>query len=332
MNTHTQTANAWYALDAESVLQSLGGHYQGLTEEEAATRLSVVGPNALPSAPGPSWWLIGLRQFRSPLIYILALAAVVSTVIGKFTDAGFIAAVLLMNALIGGFQEWRAERSTQALQKLLRMTATVIRNGQANEIDAERVVPGDVISLESGNRVPADLRLLNANGLETDESLLTGESIAVAKNPAWTGSTDTPLADRVNMAFAGSFVTRGRGKGVVTATGTSTHVGSLALDVMKTAGGKPPLLIRLERFTKVIGIVILVAVVLIAVDWDPVLWSRRFDDVLIQHRPGRGRNPRRTAGCDHCGACRCDHANGKAGSDDPSPRCGGGAGQLHPCL
>ena len=132
MNTQTQTADAWHALNADSVLQSLGAQYQGLSEEEAATRLSAVGLNALPSAPSPPWWLIGLRQFRSPLIYILVLAAVVSTAIGEFTDAGFIAVVLLMNALIGGIQEWRAERSTRALQKLLRIIATVVpqRSGQ----------------------------------------------------------------------------------------------------------------------------------------------------------------------------------------------------------
>lgn len=118
--------------------------------------------------------------------------------------------VLVCNATIGSYQEWRAERSSLALRKLLQIRATVQRNGEIIEIDAEEVVPGDVVWLETGNRVPADIRLMSDNGLEIDESLLTGESLTVHKVPSWTGDESVPLADRRNMAYAGSIVTRGR--------------------------------------------------------------------------------------------------------------------------
>ncbi len=206
-----------------------------------------------------------MRQFRSPLIYILGVAAVVSLFIGEFVDAGFIVGVLVVNALVGGVQEWRADRSTRALQKLLRIRASVLRDAQVSEIDADQVVPGDVVYLESGGRVPADLRLVSGHGLEIDESLLTGESVAVVKNPTWQGQATAPLAERLNMAYAGSAVTRGRAKGVVVATGASTHVGHLALDVMSAESGQPPLIMRLERFTKVIGVAVLIAALVIVV-------------------------------------------------------------------
>ena len=152
----------------------------------------------------------------------------------------------------------RAEKSMHALKKLLRIHALIQRDGEVREVDAQEVVPGDVVWLESGNRVPADMRLVGTQGLEIDESLLTGESLAVSKDPAWTGAEATAVADRNNIAFAGSIVTRGRGKGIVVATGTATNVGQLALDVMGTAGGKPPLLARMEKFTNWVAVVILV--------------------------------------------------------------------------
>ena len=194
-----------------------------------------------------------LRQFINPLIYILVIAAVVCVIIGDVKDAAFIAAVLAINAVIGTYQEWRAEKSSHALKKLLRIRQ-VVRDGEVREVGAEEVVPGDIVWLESGNRVPADLRLLGIQGLEIDESLLTGESLAVQKDAAWSGPESTPVADRRNSAFAGSVVTRGRAKGIVVATGTATNVGQLALDVMGNVGGKPPLLERMEKFTNWVAV------------------------------------------------------------------------------
>ncbi len=265
MDQQLQQVQAWHALDLPSLEKSVDATPHGLTGSEAAERLEKFGPNVLPHAPRPAWWQIALRQFRSPLIYILGVAAVVSVAIGEPTDAGFIAAVLGLNALIGGYQEWRAEKSTQALQQLLQIRAAVTRDGEVCDIDAEKVVPGDAVWLESGNRVPADVRLVSAHGLEIDESLLTGESLAVSKDPAWTGDAPTPVGDRRNMTFAGSIVVRGRAQGMVVATGSATHVGQLALDVIGAPGGKPPLLERLERFTHVVAAAVLVAACAVAV-------------------------------------------------------------------
>jgi magnesium-transporting ATPase (P-type) len=253
----------WHALPARDVVAALEACESGLTGDAARSRLALYGPNTLPQSPPPAWWAIGLRQFKSPLIYILALAAVVSAAIGHGEDAAFIAGVLVLNALIGGTQEWRAERSSRALQQLLTTRASVLRDGEVREVDAETVVPGDVVWLESGSRVPADLRLLQAHGLEIDESLLTGESLPVVKDPAWIGDASAPVADRRNMAYAGSSTSRGRAKGVVVATGARTAVGQLALDVLSTRGGRPPLLERMERFTRVVAYTVLGAAMVI---------------------------------------------------------------------
>ena len=254
---------AWHALESGRVHQALSTAETGLTTEEAEARLNRFGANRLPEQPAPSLWEILLRQFRSPLIYILGVAAVVSLAIGDVKDAAFIAAVLVLNALIGGYQEWRAEKSSRALQKFLKIRASVVRDGKVREIDAEQVVPGDLLWVESGNRVPADLRLISTNGLEVDESLLTGESLAVSKDPAWRGDASTPLADRRNMAYAGSVVARGRGKGLVVATGIGTSIGQLAQDVLRTTGGKPPLVERMERFSRTVAIAVLAAAILV---------------------------------------------------------------------
>lgn len=256
---------AWHAVSVGGLLTALDAGENGLSGPEAAARLQRYGANRLPTAPPHSFSRILLRQFRSPLIYILGIAALVSLLLREVTDAGFIAAVLLVNALIGGSQEWRAERSSRALQRLMQIRATVVRDGEPIEIDAEAVVPGDLIWLESGNRVPADVRLLWTYGLEIDESLLTGESLPVLKDPARILEVSTPVADQTTMAHAGSMVVRGRGRGVVVTTGARTMVGQLAVDVMITAGGRAPLLERLDRFARAVAVAVLVAAVAIGI-------------------------------------------------------------------
>jgi magnesium-transporting ATPase (P-type) len=236
-----------------------------LSSAEAAARLVRYGPNRLPQAPPPSLAAVLVRQFRSPLIYILALAALVSVAIGEVQDAGFIAAVLCLNAAVGAAQEWKAERASHALRRLLRVRATVERDGEARDVDAEDVVPGDIVWLESGSRVPADLRLLSAQGLQCDESLLTGESLPVHKDAGWRGPEALPLADRKNLTHAGTTVTHGRAKGVAVATGAATAVGELALDVLSAPAGKPPLLVRMESFTNAVAVWVLAAAAAIAV-------------------------------------------------------------------
>ncbi|HEY8379706.1 MAG TPA: HAD-IC family P-type ATPase, partial [Nannocystis sp.] len=254
----------WHALDAGDVLERLGSRAEGLTADEAAQRLATWGPNELPQAAPPSPLRLFLRQFNSPLISVLAAAAAVSLVVGERSDAVFIAVVLLANAAIGAWQEWRAEQGSRSLRQLLQVRATVLRGG-AVEIPAEDVVPGDVVLLESGMRVPADLRLLSHAGLEVDESFLTGESLAVAKDAGFRGDAGTPTGDRRNMAYAGAMVVRGRGRGVAVATGRRTEVGRLAEGMMRAGDAKPPLILRMERFSRLIARVMLLAAALVAV-------------------------------------------------------------------
>lgn len=235
-------------------LHELKSSQNGLSNAEATVRLLQFGPNQLPEhGPESIWWII-VRQFASPLIYILVAAAIVSILIGDAEDAGFIAAILCLNAAIGAYQESQAERSSHALKRLLRTHAQVMRDGKLVDIVATDVVPGDIVWLESGNRVAADMRLISATNLEVDESLLTGESTAVHKNIETLPKVTPTIGDQYNMTFAGSMVTRGRGVGVVVTTGTSTHIGQLAVDVLGAGGGKPPLIARMERFTNHIAI------------------------------------------------------------------------------
>ncbi len=253
----------WHALTGDAALARLEARPGGLTTAEAEERRRRHGANVLPHRPPPTRWVVLLRQFQSPLIYILALAAAVSVAIGHAQDAGFIAAVLLLNATIGGWQEWRAEQSSRALQKLLAVHARVERDGNGVVRPAEDLVPGDVVWLESGGQVPADLRLLEAQGLEIDESLLTGESVPVPKDAGFLGDAATALSARRNLAFAGSSVARGRARGLVVETGARTLVGQLARDVMHSRGGRPPLLERMERFTRLVAYVVLGAALVI---------------------------------------------------------------------
>lgn len=259
MAVQPQSPRHWHALDLASVYETLDASEKGLSQAEAEARLQTYGPNELPQVPPPTLFQLILRQFQSPLIYILAVAAIVALLINEPIDAAFIAVVLVLNAAIGSFQEWRAEQSSHALRQLLQIQASVQRDGEIREVSAEELAPGDLIWLESGDRIPADIRLLSSTGFEVDESLLTGESVPVTKDPSWLGEEATSMGDQSNMAYAGATVTRGRAKGLVVATGTATAVGRLALDVMAGDGGKPPLLVRMERFTKVIAVVVLIA-------------------------------------------------------------------------
>jgi len=254
---------AWHALSQEDAFARLDSGKEGLDEDEAARRLREVGPNALPVKRPPSLPAIFLHQFLSPLIYILLVAGILSLAIGEQTDAAFIFAVILLNALLGTVQEWKAERSAAALQSLLRIEARVRRGGEVREIPAEELVPGDIILLESGHRVPADLRLAEVRGLAADESLLTGESVATEKT-AEPLAEKSPLAERFSMAFAGSTVTTGRGTGIVVATGLATQVGRIAREVTAARVTKPPLVIRMERFARQISYLVLGFVALLA--------------------------------------------------------------------
>ncbi|WOS65403.1 cation-translocating P-type ATPase [Sinorhizobium fredii] len=233
----------------------------GLRYEEARERLSRFGPNTLPEPQTASVAATFLRQFRSPLIYVLLAAVLVSLVLSDVKDAFFIGIVLLANGVIGTVQEHSAGKAALALRKLEQPKAHVVREGRMQEIDAHLVVPGDLVVLDAGDRVPADLRLTAAIDLQCDESLLTGESAPVRKTPSPLASS--PMKNGRDLAFAGSLVTRGRGRGIVTATGKASEIGKIAVEIGRASLSKPPLVIRLERFSRVIAWVVAIAVALL---------------------------------------------------------------------
>jgi len=253
-----------HALPIEKVYEMLRSRSSGLSSEEARLRLAQYGKNKLPTYRGPGLAEIVLHQFKSPLIYILLVAGIISILIGDAKDAGFIFLVVCINAIIGTAQEWRAEQSARQLQSLLQVTARVRRDGVWKNLPAEDLVIGDIVLLESGMKVPADMRILHAAGLTIDESLLTGESVAVQKTVG-VMEEDTPTSDRTNMAYAGSTVVTGRGCGIVTGTGTRTEIGLIAEAVSDTETAKPPLLIRMEEFSQKIGILIISASIVMAI-------------------------------------------------------------------
>ncbi len=253
----------WHALTAAEVCQRLETSPAGLTEAAVERQRQRYGRNELPAPRPTSVARIFFRQFLSPLVYILLSAALISLFLGDFSDAGFILGVLLVNALIGSVQEYGAERSAQALRALSVTKTVVLRAGQTQERDATELVPGDVVLLEAGNKVPADLRLLGDGTVEVDESLLTGESLVVSKVGTAEVAAEAVVAERGNLAFAGTLVTRGRTPGVVVATGRQTELGRIADSLSHTASQRPPLLLRMDRFSQRIAIAVAGAVVLL---------------------------------------------------------------------
>ncbi len=253
-----------HARPPEEILADLHASPNGLSHAEADARLQHYGRNALPATEPPGIVHVFLHQFVSPLIYVLLAAALVSLAIREWSDAGFICAVLLLNAIIGTAQEYSAQRAAKALQLLVTTRSRVLREGDIHEIDAEELVPGDIVLLESGERVPADMRLFASHDLEVDESLLTGESAAVFKRADGLPPVESSLGDRVNMAFAGTLVSRGRARGIVTGTALNTELGHIASAVLDKPPTKAPLLVRMERFTHRVAILIGVAALLMA--------------------------------------------------------------------
>ncbi len=237
---------------------------RGLSREEAERRQQRHGSNELPQRARAGLLKIIARQFTDPLIYILLIAAAVSLATGNSASAVFICAVLLINAAVGAFQESQAESSARALEQIVRVRPRVLRDGEHQEIDATELVPGDIVLLQSGAAVPADLRLLESNNLQADESLLTGESSAVAKGADDNLDAGTPLAGRSNLLHSGTAVVSGRGKGVVARIGAATEVGGIAQSLATAAAGTPPLVLRLRRLTRWIALLTLAAIAVLA--------------------------------------------------------------------
>lgn len=255
----------YHAQAAQAALHGLGSGLSGLDAQEAQARKARVGPNHLPRAGRESAWALLGRQINNPLIYVLLGSAALALAMGKPTDAGVVLGVVVLNTLIGFLQEHKAGRAIEALSALVPESATVIRDGQRLQIPAEDLVPGDLVALQSGDKVPADLRLVEVRELRTVESALTGESLPVEKSPAVL-PPETDLGDRLNLAFSGTLVAYGTGLGVVTATGGDTELGRISALLRSTTELDTPLTRGLARFGRGLTLAIVaVALLLFAV-------------------------------------------------------------------
>ena len=247
----------WHAVRPETVLSELGTDPQhGLAAEQAAARLRHNGPNRLTPVRGTRTFVRFLQQFHQPLIYILLAAAAVSGALGEWTDASVIFGVVLINSIVGYLQESKALDAIAALARAMVAEATVIRGGEKLRLPAEELVTGDLVLLEAGDKVPADLRLVSVRDLHAAEASLTGESVAVAKI-AEPVPTDAPLGDRTCLVFAGTSVTRGRGRGVVIATGDHTEMGRISGLMAATEKLATPLTTKIAQFSRYLLVAIL---------------------------------------------------------------------------
>ncbi|GAB6182544.1 cation-translocating P-type ATPase [Thermodesulfovibrio hydrogeniphilus] len=249
----------WYRISIKEVFSKLNTTEKGLTSEEAEKRIKIYGKNILGEDEKISKIKMFLRQFTSPLIYILIIAGIITLFLKEYIDAGVIFAVVILNAIIGYIQEYKAEQSMRALKKMLIPWAKVIRDGVEREINSEELVPGDVVVLYSGIRVPADIRLIHTVELKIDESILTGESLPAEKHHHTIKEEGLTYGDQRNMAFKGTIVVSGRAKGVVVATGMNTVFGKIAKSIKEAETVKAPLQEKFTKFANTIGIVILLA-------------------------------------------------------------------------
>ncbi len=265
MNPKTTSDHSapWHALSPTEVLHMLQVNEQGLTTEEVQRRQRIYGPNRLKEAPRPGWLVMLWDQINSFVVWLLIVASVISALLGDTLEATAILAIVVLNAVLGLIQERRAEEALAALKKLSAPEAQVWRDGRRVTIPAEDLVPGDIVFLETGNYVPADVRLLEAINLRVDEASLTGESLPVQKSAAAVLDKNVPLGDRKNTAFMGTLVVYGRGRGVVVNTGMNTQLGLIAQMLQTVEQEETPLQRRLDQLgrTLSIGALILVAIV-----------------------------------------------------------------------
>ncbi|MCL4262378.1 MAG: cation-translocating P-type ATPase [Anaerolineae bacterium] len=257
-------AEQWHQKELSAIEAELNVNAAaGLTAAAAAQLLATAGPNELQEKGRKSPWLILWQQISSIMVLILILAAVVSAFLGKATEAAAIAAIVVLFALLGFVQEYRAEQAMAALKRMSVPVVRARRNGRVTEISARELVPGDVVLLEAGNIVPADLRLAESANLRIQEAALTGESEPVEKETAVLLKADIPLGDRKNMAYMGTNVTYGRGVGIVVETGMNTQLGKIAALIQEVEEGQTPLQQKLDQVGKLLAVLGIVAAALV---------------------------------------------------------------------
>ncbi len=251
----------WHACPVETALERLESDRSGITQAEANRRLAHFGENMLPAAEDASWLRRFFRQFNNPLIFVLLIAGFTTLGLRHWVDAGVILGMILVMALIGTVQEGRAQQALRGIRRMLLHHANARRDGLVISLPARELVPGDVVLLESGDRVPADLRLIEVRGLQIDESTLTGESAAVEKGVAAVAEGE-PLAERLCMSYAGTYVTHGRGTGLVVCTGAASEIGRIATLAESVESEQTPLMRRMGDLSRVLsGVIVALATV-----------------------------------------------------------------------
>ncbi len=268
----------WFHKTPEEVFQKLETDKNGLSKKEAKSRFLKFGPNKLPEEKPIPRIKLFFAQFQSPLIYILVIAGLVTLILKDYTDAIVIFAAVFLNTIVGFIQENKASRALQALKKVLKIKAIVLRDGNEKEILQQDVVPGDIILLKAGDKIPADARLIEDEDLKVNESSLTGEWLPARKHTKAL-KPETPLADRDNMVFMGTIVESGFGKAVVVVTGIETEIGKVAQMLKETKEEKTPFQKKIARFSKIIGIIIGILAFLIFIEG--MLTGGKFVDMFI---------------------------------------------------
>ena len=277
MDVENQKNLSWHAMSANEAVTALDSDLSlGLTDDQARRRLDQFGPNELQEAPGRSFWRMLLDQLNQFLVLILIAAAIISALIGwseyvhsgdttEFIDAAAIMAIVILNSILGVVQEGRAEQALAALKKMAAPNAQVLRGGHLIAVPASELVPGDVVILETGHYVPADVRLIESVNLRIDEASLTGESVPVGKDAQDTFPAEATVGDRHNLAFMSTMVTYGRGQGLVMATGMQTEIGKIA-EMIQTYEEEPtPLQVKLDQLGRTLGVITLVICGLVGV-------------------------------------------------------------------
>ena len=261
------------SLPAQEVLRALAADHAGLSPDEAAQRLQQYGPNRLPAAKGDSLPMRFARQFHNVLIYVLLASALITALLAHWVDCGVIVGVVLINAIIGVIQEGKAERALDAIRNMLTPNAMVRRGGQRREIPAEQVVIGDIVLLSSGDKIPADLRLIETRRLRVEEAVLTGESEPVEKDVAAVDA-HAVTGDRRCMAYSGTLAVYGQARGVVVATGAATEIGRISGMIASVDTLETPLLRQMARFSQQLtGVILLLA----ALTFSFGVWVRNYD-------------------------------------------------------
>ena len=255
----------WYSKEIEDVYKILKIDDKGLTSEEANKRLEKYGRNELPKQKKDSVFKIFLSEFKDPIVLLLIIAIIASFAVGEVIDAIAIIFIVLVDVLMGTYQENKANNIADALSKLVTVKSKVLRNGEITPVDSEELVLGDIVLLESGDKISADLRLIETHNFMVDESILTGESVQVSKNAHAIKGDNLIISDQSNMAFSGTTVVTGRAKAIVVSTGLYTEIGKIAHSISETKEEKSPLTLRVEKLSKQISLLVVVVAIIIMI-------------------------------------------------------------------